>query len=84
MTNLSSSPQSNHLDDPIVQAMPIELLQLEVHTYEALKHQGVYSIGDLVGYSSAELQDMPGVTAACLNDVTTALGKQLGLHLREN
>lgn len=64
------------------QAMPIELLQLHVRTYRALKAQQINTLDDLLNRTEAQLLTIPDITPEQLTEICTHLRKQLKLHLK--
>ncbi|MFW6357895.1 MAG: DNA-directed RNA polymerase subunit alpha C-terminal domain-containing protein [Chroococcales cyanobacterium] len=63
------------------QGIPIELLQLNIQTYKALKNQGVNTVNDLLNYSQEELSQLPGITPKRREEIVTKLAQQLGINL---
>lgn len=61
--------------------LPLELLQLHVQTYLALKRARIISVNDLLHYTSSELSNIPGLTPDRLLEITSNLRKQLDLTL---
>ncbi|MGJ3253520.1 MAG: DNA-directed RNA polymerase subunit alpha C-terminal domain-containing protein [Elainellaceae cyanobacterium] len=61
--------------------LPLELLQLHVQTYLALKRARITSVNDLLHYTSSELSTIPGITPDRLLEITSNLRKQLDLTL---
>ncbi len=73
-----SAYQPNQAND---ERIPLEMLQLNVCTYRALKHKQINSIQDLLSYSQEDLAQLPGMTEDCLHEIVNVLEKQLDLTL---
>ncbi|MCC5671181.1 DNA-directed RNA polymerase subunit alpha [Kocuria rhizophila] len=64
-------------------ALPIEDLELSVRSYNCLKHEGIHSVGELVGRSEADLMDIRNFGAKSIDEVKDKLG-ELGLALKDS
>ncbi|MBI4261706.1 MAG: DNA-directed RNA polymerase subunit alpha [Actinobacteria bacterium] len=63
-------------------AITIEELNLSVRSYNCLKREGIYSVGDLVQKSEQELMDIRNFGQKSIDEVKAKLD-ELALHLRE-
>lgn len=64
-------------------ALPIESLNLQSRSYNALRRRGILTVGELVAHSEADLLDIRNFGTKSIEEVKEALGS-LGMALKDS
>ena len=79
--NFEASREHKVSEEPSINSVPIEELQLSVRAYNCLKRANINSISDLLDYSQEELLEIKNFGQKSADEVIEALHNKLGINL---